>query len=152
MNKKICCCFGHRTVYNTINALVDEAVEYAVSSGYNEFYTGGMGDFDRLFESALHKFRTKHAKSDFKIILIKPYFSNELNTNREYYKSMYDEIIIPDIVQKVHYKSAVTVRNRWMVDMSDLIIAYVTHSYGGAYSALKYAEKKNKEIINIGTS
>ena len=36
-----------------------------------------------------------------------------------------------------------------MIDMSDLIIFYVTNTHGGAYKALKYAEKSGKYIINI---
>ena len=37
-----------------------------------------------------------------------------------------------------------------MISQSDLIIAYVNHKFGGAYSALRYARAKNKDIINLG--
>ena len=33
-----------------------------------------------------------------------------------------------------------------MVEKSDLIIAYVNLSYGGAYKALAYAKKKKKQL------
>lgn len=41
-------------------------------------------------------------------------------------------------------------RNRWVVEQSDVMIAYVLHDSGGAYSTLKYAEKQNLRIIRVG--
>ena len=149
MCKKICCCFGHREVYQNIKKPLNEAIEYAVSSGCTEFLTGGMGDFDRKFTSAVCSAKTRHPDKNIKIILVKPYFSNELNTNRKYYEQIYDDIIIPESVHGVHYKKAITVRNRRMADTSDLIIAFVYRDFGGAYTSLKYAQKKGKEVINL---
>ena len=75
--------------------------------------------------------------------------SNELNTNKEYYNCMYDDIIIPDELAFVHYKSAITKRNRWMIDNSDVVIVYVIRNHGGAYDAMRYAERQNKTIIRV---
>ena len=36
-----------------------------------------------------------------------------------------------------------------MIDMSDLIICYITNNKGGAYKALRYALKSGKIVINI---
>lgn len=77
------------------------------------------------------------------------YFTNDLNTNKEYYAALYDDVVIPTEIIGLHYKSAIKARNRWMVDNSDLIISYVTRDYGGAADAIKYANNQNKHIINI---
>lgn len=69
-------------------------------------------------------------------------------THAEYY----DEIVIPDVIGKAHPKAAITLRNRWMVDTADLIIAYIECEEGGAYSAVKYAKKLNKKVVNIGSA
>ena len=42
-------------------------------------------------------------------------------------------------------------RNEWMVDQSDVVVAYVTHNWGGAAAMLRYAERKRKHIINIAS-
>ena len=55
----------------------------------------------------------------------KPYFSNELNTGQEYYRQMYDEVVVPMELADVRYKAAIGRRNRWM-------------------TAIKYAEKQRK--------
>ena len=44
---------------------------------------------------------------------------------------------------------AITYRNRFMIEKSDFVIVYVEHSWGGAYSAYKYALKKGKQIYNL---
>lgn len=69
----------------------------------------------------------------------------------EYYENYYDEIVIPEAIGKAHPKAAITLRNRWMVDNADLVIAYIEHKEGGAYSAVKYAKKLNKKVVNIGS-
>ena len=75
------------------------------------------------------------------ITLVLPYAVARL----AYYEKYYDNIVIPERLYGVHPKSAITLKNRWMVDMSDLVIAYVERTNGGAYEALKYAEKRNKK-------
>ncbi len=44
---------------------------------------------------------------------------------------------------------AILKRNEWMMTNADVIIAYVTHNYGGAYKSLEVAKRKKKKIINI---
>jgi hypothetical protein len=36
-----------------------------------------------------------------------------------------------------------------MMKSSDIVIAYVMHSWGGAAKTLTYAKRKHKQIINI---
>ena len=67
----------------------------------------------------------------------------------EYYHKYYDSIIIPECVSGVYPKSAITARNRWIVEESELVIVNVERNNGGAYTAMKYAEKLNKKIINL---
>ena len=40
-------------------------------------------------------------------------------------------------------------RNRWMVEQADYVIAMVERKEGGAYATLQYAQKKKKKIINL---
>lgn len=50
---------------------------------------------------------------------------------------------------KAHPKSAIQIRNKYMVNRSDLVIFYVETTSGGAYQTMKYADKQCKNIINI---
>ncbi len=144
---KACCGFGHRNVFENLSDKLDDAIESAVQQGCEIFYTGAMGDFDSLFSSAVRK-----AKKTFpyiKLICVKPYFTNDINTNRDFYTALYDDIIIPDELAGIHYKAAIKARNRWMIDNSDIVIVYTIRNYGGAYEALKYAKRNRRTVFTI---
>ncbi len=142
---KACCGFGHRTILQNIENSLYTTVISAAQEGCNTFYTGGIGDFDAQFSSAVRKLKNQFP--GIKLICVKPYFTNDINTNKDYYAAIYDDIIIPPAIIGVHYKRAITARNRWMVDNSDLIISYIVRDYGGASDTIKYAKRMNKNII-----
>ena len=145
--KKSCCGFGHRNVFENINGELDNAIETAIQQDCELFYTGATGEFDSLFTAAVRK--AKRTYPHIKLICVKPYFTNDINTDRDYYTVMYDDVIIPDELAGIHYKAAIKARNLWMIGNSDVVIAYTIRDHGGAYEALQYAHKKNKNIIQI---
>ena len=100
-----------------------------------------------LFSSAVRKAKTKYPS--IKLICIKPYLTADINENKEYYEYSYDGLLIPDELAGIHYKSAIKARNRWIIDHSDIVIGYTVRDYGGAYTAIQYAKKNNKEVILI---
>ena len=143
-----CCCFGHRELYLKIAEELDEIVENIIKQYHTViFMTGGTGATDSQFISTVVKFRRKYPSV--KLFLIMPYLTTELNESKEYYENLYDDIIIPDELMGVHYKSAIEKRNQWMVDRCDSIIDCTYRNFGGAYKAVKYAEKESKTIIKV---
>lgn len=148
--EKICSFFGHRDVFVNLSNQLNQAIEKAILEyGVTTFYVGDRGDFDRQGASAVRAM--KHKYPNIKLVLILPYFSNKLNTYKEYYQQQYDEIIIPSVLDGVHPKGAITKRNRWMVEQSSCIIAYINREYGGAYTTVMYAKKKKLPINNLGS-
>ena len=143
----ICSGFGHREVFENIREQVNAAVISAIQHGCDSFYTGAMGEFDSIFSVAVRV--AKNAYPATKLICIKPYFTSDINENKDYYMTLYDDIVVPDELAGIHYKAAIKARNQWIVDRSDIIIGYTIRDYGGAYTALKYAEKSGKEVIYI---
>ena len=147
---KTCCGFGHRVVLENIEPELSAAVRGAVLDGCGVFYTGAMGEFDALFSSAVRKVKAQHPH--IRLICVKPYFSNDLNTRRDYYAAYYDDVIIPPELTGVHYRAAIPLRNRWLVEHSDLIISYLFRRDGGAFHAIQYAESCGKTIIPVTRS
>lgn len=147
--KTACCGFGHRELYRNIGKELQEIVMQLVEQKeVTVFYVGGMGAFDDLFVRIVKEYKKK-GKKEIKLILVMPYLTKEMNKNKEYYKESFDEIIIPEICANAHYKKAITLRNKWMIDQCNFVIAGVFREFGGAYKALQYAEKKEKEIIDV---
>lgn len=143
-----CCGFGHREIYQSISSNLQKLISDLIcNKNVDIFYTGRIGDFDNLFSSAVRK--EKKYYKDVKLILVKPYFSSELNKNKEFYESNYDSIIIPSKLMGAYYKSAIKLRNRWLVNNSDIVISCVYRNFGGAYTVVKYAERMNKEIVKL---
>lgn len=81
--------------------------------------------------------------------MVLPYLTAEYLNNKEYYHKYYSDIEISYVASNSHPKSAIEIRNREMVNRADLIICYVQNNKGGAYKAMKYALKQNKQVINL---
>ena len=59
--------------------------------------------------------------------------------------------VLPEGIEAVPRRFAIDRRNRWMIEHSDIVVAYVTHSFGGTAKFRDIARKKKKQIIEIGT-
>lgn len=145
---KKCCAFGHRELYKNIDeelkAVIIDLIEH---KGVTLFMTGGIGQTDGKFSSIVRGLKRNYKQIE--LVLIKPYFSGELNTNKDYYEIMYDDVVIPDELAGCHYKSAITKRNRWMIEKCDFVIDCTYRDFGGAVDAIKYAKRANKTVIDI---
>ena len=153
MTEMITCTFaGHKEVYQSgISDALDRAIAGILSQDEDSFcfLVGGMGQFDGMCAAAVRKAKRLFPDKSITLCLVLPYFKQELNESKEYYEQMYDDVYIPMELTGVHPKGAITKRNRLMVNQSDYLIAYVCREYGGAYSTLKYAQKRNLKIENL---
>ena len=111
-------------------------------------YLGGYGDFDQICATACREL--KEELMDIELVYITPYLTlpAQEKINCMLKQGDYDRMIYPPI-ETVPLKFAILKRNEWMMKNCDLVIAYVKHSYGGAYNTLKEAKRKNKKIINV---
>lgn len=143
--------FGHRIVVDS--TCVDRVLEGVLidiieQNEYVEFYIGRNGAFDILTASILHRIRKKIGGSNFSVILVLPYFTAEYKNNADSFHSYYTDIeILFD--ERTHPKSAIGKRNRYMVENADLILCNIIEKYGGAWNAVKYAQRQEIPIVNI---
>jgi uncharacterized phage-like protein YoqJ len=112
-----------------------------------ELYLGGYGAFDAFAFLCAKKYKSTHQNT--RLVFVTPYITPEYQHNHlEYYKFQYDEIIYPEI-ENTPPRFAISKRNKWMVEKSDYVIAYIDHSWGGAYQTYKHAKRKEKEVFNL---
>ena len=143
-----CCGFGHRVLLMDVEKPLREALErLAVKQGVTVFYTGGMGEFDELFARTVRSMKRNDPR--LRLILVLPYLTRQAATEKAWYEGRYDEILIPAELEGVHPKAAIGLRNRWMVDCSDIVIAALYRDFGGAAEAVRYAEKRGKVVVRI---
>jgi len=133
---------GHSQIsdHTAVSAALRRVILDLIHEGADEFYLGGYGEFDSLAAAAVRdaKKQYPHIRST----LVIPYM------DREYDPAYYDGSVYPPI-ETVPRRYAISKRNEWMVSQADVVISYITHSWGGAATTLKYASRKKKQIISI---
>lgn len=147
--------FGHRYIENF--SLIEKRLENVVrdliaSKEYVDFLVGRNGEFDSCVCSTVLKVRKNYNDNNSSLVLVLPYLTAEYTNNKKYFEEYYSDIEISQKSCKSHPKSAIQIRNREMVDRSDLIICYVEKNTGGAYATVRYAKKQNKTVINLAES
>lgn len=138
---------GHREIFrlDRLTDLFEWFIRYILKTKeYVEFYIGRNGDFDRWVSYIVKRIKKETGYGNCSLILVLPY-GGKAEKN---YEGLYDEVKKP-LDENTHYKIAITKRNEWLVDNSDLLICYVENEMGGAYTTKLYAEKKGVKIINF---
>ena len=107
------------------------------------FYFGGMGWFDQQCIRAVQSAKRLHPEKEIQLTLVLPYPRKIEDAD------LYDEIHIPDEIRSLHYKAAIPARNRWLVERSQYLIAYVAHSSGGAAKTLECARERGLTVRNL---
>ena len=145
--------FGHRQINCALQ--LEKPLEQIISQlllnkEYVEFLVGRDGAFDLLVSATVKRCKKKYGEHNSALVWVLPYSTAELRDNVDAFFRYYDEIEICEEAALRHYKSAFQVRNRRMVDRSDLVIFYVVRESGGAYQTMKYAERTGTTLINLG--
>ena len=125
-----------------LSRVIEELIR---SKSYVSFLIGRQGEFDEYAASVIKSVRKGLGTESSDISLVLPYVVADI----EFYEKYYDDIIIPDGVEKMYPKQAIRFKNRWMIEKSDLVIVNVERESGGAYDALQYARKLNKSTVNL---
>lgn len=144
--------FGHRQIDDVfrIEEKLEKLVrEYLNSQEYVEFLVGRDGEFDQLVSSTVRRCKRTVRNDNSALVLVLPYATSEFRNNEESFHDYYDEIeICAESVEK-HFKAAHQIRNRSMVDRSNIVIFYVERESGGAYTTMRYAQKSGVRYINL---
>ena len=140
-----CCFFGHKDTHSSVYVKLKEVVEkLIVEDGVTSFLVGNQGHFDGLVLSALRHLKMKYPHINYNVVFA--YMPAEKEAWNPY---EFGETMLPEGIESVHPRYAISWRNKWMVNESDVVVAYITHSWGGAAKYVELAQRKGKAIINI---
>ena len=136
-----CTFFGHRDCPSSIRGVLATEIEKLISHHQvNTFYVGTHGNFDRMVYHVLKELQQRYG--NIKVYRVLAYLPKPGDNDTAY-------TIVPEGIENAHPRYAIVYRNNWMIDHSDYVIAYVTHTFGGAYQAVERAKKKGKITIQI---
>ena len=144
--------FGHREISNLFQA--ERRVECLLrkllnEKEYVEILIGREGEFDQIVSSTVRRMWIEIGKHNSELNWVLPYPMAEYDRNKESFDKYYSNVELCIEAANAYPKAAIQIRNRRMVDRSELVVFYVEHNSGGAYQTMKYAMKQGKSIINL---
>ena len=139
----ICSFLGHGDSPESIYLkLYSEIENLIISRSVTGFLVGNHGSFDRMVLKALRELKERYPQISYHVVLA--YMPGTENSLYHY-----TETILPEGIETVPKRFAISRRNRWMVQQCQIVICYITHQWGGAAQFVNYAKKQLKEIINL---
>ncbi len=112
------------------------------------FLCGGYGAFDWLCSDVIDEIKTYSLRPTIEKVFVTPYITESYKNRIDNIRRYFDEVVFPPL-ESVPPKFAISRRNEWMVDRSDIVIAYVWHGHGGAAKTLRHAYIKKKNVVRL---
>ena len=106
------------------------------------FYVGNQGRFDAIVRGVLRELKKEYPQINYAVVLA--YIPGKQNEYDDYSDTM-----LPEGIESVHPRYAISWRNNWMLRQSDYVITYITHSWGGAAQYAAKAARQGKTVINL---
>ena len=144
--------FGHRQVdrfFETEEKVTELVRKLITEKEYVEFLIGRDGEFDQIVASTVRRAKRDIRDDNCELIWVLAYPKAEYVNNANSFDEYYDSVEICDEAARSHPKAAIQIRNRSVVDRSNLVVCYVEHESGGAFQTKTYAEKSGKDVINL---
>lgn len=141
----VCTFFGHKDTPKEIEpTLRSTLIDLIENKNVNVFYVGNNGNFDTMIRHQLEDLSQLYPIT-YSVVLA--YLPTE--------KNKYDDLtntIYPEGHETVPKRFAISWRNKWMIQQSDIIVTYVTYSFGGAAQFKEMAERQKKYVIAISNN
>ena len=139
----VCTFFGHRDCPETIKPYLREVlVDLITNKGVDTFYVGNQGRFDGIVRSVLRELEQEHPEIHYAVVLA--YMPGKKNEYEDF-----SDTILPEGIEAVHPRYAISWRNRWMLQRADYVVTYITHSWGGAARYAQKAKRAGKAVIDV---
>lgn len=130
--------FGHRDTPYTIKSDLKQVISNLIEKeNIKHFLVGNEGDFDHLVQEVLKELSAKDATIRYSVVLA--YLPKKTTS-----LSM-EQTIYPEGLETIPQRFAISKRNAWMLEKADIIIVYVTTSFGNSFQLMNRARKKSHQ-------
>ena len=138
-----CTFFGHRDCPDSLKQSIRAVIiDLITSYGVDMFYVGHQGGFDGLVRGVLREVTQECPQVHYAVVMA--YMPSESSAPNDASDTM-----LPEGIESVHPRYAISWRNNWMLKESDYVVTYITHSWGGAAQYATKAKKQGKRIIDL---
>lgn len=142
--EKTCFFIGHREAPAALRPCLAAEVERHIAEyGVTDFTVGYYGGFDRLVAEVLREAKELHPNVTLTLLI--PYHPSERKIS---IPAGFDRSFYPPGQETVPKRAAIVRANRYMVEHSDYLIAFVEHP-GNSRDLLEYAQQREaKHLIH----
>ncbi len=138
-----CTFFGHRDCPDEIEIKLREVLtDLIIKHNVDMFYLGNQGRFDTIVRRVLRDLKQEYSQINYAVVLA--YMPGK---QTEY--DDYSDTMLPEGIESVHPRYAISWRNNWMLKQADFVVTYITHSYGGAAQYAQQGIRSGKLVINL---
>lgn len=140
-----CFFIGSRYATDVVAGPLDEAIERHIAEyGVTEFVVGHYGNFDMEVTGALRRAKKRHPEVT--LLLLIPYHPHDhpISPPKDF-----DGTYYPEGMEQVPKRLAIVRANRYMVEHSEYLIAYV-NGVGKSRDLAEYARRREKRgLIHV---
>lgn len=141
-----CTFFGHSDCPDNLEtALVHILAELITKHDVKMFYVGNQGRFDKIVLRVLRIMNTIDL-IEFNYAVVLAYMPDK---QQGFVRYVQGETMLPEGIETVHPKFAISWRNMWMLNHADYVVSYTKHSWGGAAKYTEKVRRMGKKVINI---
>ena len=134
--------FGHKDTPKEIEpTLRSTLIDLIENKNVTVFYVGNNGNFDTMVRCQLEDLSQTYPITYSVVLAYLPTVKNK-----------YDNLsntIYPEGIENVPKRFAISWRNKWMIQQSDIVVTYVTHNFGGAWQFKEIAVKQSKNVVEL---
>ncbi len=140
----ICTFFGHRFVQKEIEPILRSTlIDLIENRNFDLFYVGNQGGFDAMVTRVLRELSDRYPIKAYTVLAYLP-------TVKRSASMVLLPTVLPEGIETVPHRFAISFRNKWMIDRSDYVVTHVTnHIASGAAQFKALAEKRGKTVINL---
>ena len=133
-----------------VKTLLENAISTAIDDGFLTFITGMARGIDMWAGEIVLK--QKKYNPDICLICAVPYEGFEKKweiSEQNLYRHILESADSVKFICKHYSRSCFQIRNCYMVDRSDRVIAVYSGEKGGTKNTVQYAKRKDVEVINV---
>ncbi len=135
-----CTFFGHKdTPEKEKEQLRKVLLNLIIENNVDIFYVGNNGNFDFMVQNILDKLKNEYPIRYYIVLAYMPTAENNFS----------EHTILPETIENVPKRFAISYRNNRMIEQSDYVVTYVRRSFGGAAQFEAQAKRKHKTIIAL---
>lgn len=116
-------------------------IDLIENKNVNLFYVGNNGNFDTMVR---HQLKDLSQLYPITYSVVLAYLPTEKNKYVDLTNTIY-----PEGLETIPKRFAISWRNKWMIQQSDVVVTYVTHNFGGAAQFKGMAERQEKTMIEL---